>query len=286
MSPSLTVHDSPKIQVVACSFRIDPEAFARRLSSLLDKFRVAHAGVIASSVITENRAFDERWTTLNVPNDDLDFSAYFAGARLLSETYKSEVTLFVNDTLFTNHAAHANLRAVLRLLPLMDQVPIPAISGKCDSYTTVCLRNPWSGLTKYVSTYCFLLNGPGLRTFLTLPTLAESDGVTLHGDVESPMWGRNLPAAFREFIRANLVYRESPYLWYRFNENKLNQRIILSKARCIYFEHRLSGVIGTTGCLLPSNAGPRWEAYLSLHEMVRRLQRKLFMSSRVFRKVS
>lgn len=269
MTSAAVLQTSPSIQVVACSFRMTPEDFAGRLSSLLDNLCVTHRGVVASSLITEARAINDRWSTLSAPNDDLDFSSYFSGARALTESGDGVITLFVNDSLFTNHAAQANLRALLRLAPLVARLPIPAIAGKCDAYTTICLRNPWSELTHYVSTYCFLLNSPGLQAFLTLPALADADGVTLQQDVGSPAWGKALPAAFSEFIKANLVYRESPYLWYRLREKKFEDQLLCGKARCIYFEHRLSGVIGNQGCLVPSNAGPRWTTYLYVHEKIK-----------------
>jgi hypothetical protein len=271
MTSAAAVPDSLSIQVVACVFRMAPNDYARRLSSLLDRLRVPHRGVIASSLISEPHVIDDRWSTLSAPNDDLDFSSYFVGARAINEASNSTVTLFVNDSLFTNHAPLANLRALLRLAPLVAQLPIPALSGKCDPYTTISLRNPWSELTQYVSTYCFLLNGPGLQTFLMLPALAEADGVTLQDNVGSPTWGAGLPPFFREFIKSNLLYRESPYLWYRLRDGQFDDRLLRGKARCIYFEHRLSGAIADAGCLLPTNAGPRWATYLRVAEHVHRI---------------
>jgi hypothetical protein len=268
-----------QIYVVACSYRMAPDDMSRRLTEILLKLSVEHCGVIASSRIKERARIDSRWTSLPADNDDLDFSAYRAGAALREGEANSGVsTLFVNDSLFTNHAAFANIKAAIRVAPLTARIPLPALGGKCDSYTTICLRNPWSHLPYYVSTYCFVLNPAAIQIFLSLPDLAANENVTLSRDIDDPEWGSRLPLEFREFVKANLVYKESPYLWYRLRESAIQPQQLRAKARCIYFEHRLSGLVGTIGCILPTNAGPRWNTYLSIHERLSRLGRNLWLS--------
>jgi len=143
---------------------------------------------------------------------------------------------------------------------------LPAIAGKADLYTTVCLRSPWSGLDRYVTTFCFMLNQHALPLMLQLREMADCDGVTLDRQVDDPKWGEHLAPAFRQFLKANLVYVQSPYLWYRLRETPFTPTQLSSKARTIYFEHRLSGTVSNRGCMVPTNAGPRWATYLNLHE--------------------
>jgi hypothetical protein len=263
------------IAVVACSFRLSPEDLVGRIRQLFAGRGVRLHGFVVSSKATQERELGQGWTLLPTDNLDFDFSAYFTGVEAVLER-QPDVTavLFLNDTLFTNHAAAPNFRALWRHVGLLQELELPAIVGKADLYATVCLRNPWSGLDRYVTTYCFLLNRQALSLMLKLPFWAQEDGVTHDCRVDAPAWGARLPGAFREFLKANLVYAHSSYLWYRLREGSFSPAQLVSKARCIYFEHRLSGAIADAGCLLPTNAGSRWSTYIGLHERLSRLRRR------------
>lgn len=267
---------STSLTVVACCYRLAPEEMIRRIQRLFVGQPVRVSGFAVSAHLAESRQLQDGWTALPTDNDDFDFSAYLTGALAAAERgLADEPVLFVNDTLFTNHAAGANFKAVVRLLGVVRDIELPAIAGKTDRYTTICLRNPWNGLDQYVPTYCFLLNAKGVAALLQLRRWAEDDGVTHDHDVGSPAWGSRLAPAFREFLKASLVYQRSPYLWYRLRDGRYSAAQLRSKARCIYFEHRLSGAIGSAGCILPSNAGPRWGSYLAIQERLSRLRRRL-----------
>jgi hypothetical protein len=266
---------SPSLAIVACCYRMPPAEMMRRVQALLP----ADAGAVTGFAVSAHQAAAEDlgqdWTALPSDNLDFDFSAYIAGAQaVVDRGLADRPVLFLNDTLFSDHAAAANFRALWRLLPLLSQIELPALAGKADPYSTVCLRNPWSRLSLYVSSFCFLLNPAALPVMLRLRALADEDGVTHAHDVNTPEWGSSLPSAFRQFLKSALVYLGSPYLWYRLQSGSYSPAQLRSKARCIYFEHRLSGAIGQTGCLLPSNAGPRWRSYLTFHEFQHRLFRK------------
>lgn len=263
---------SLSVAVVACCYRMPAAEMVHRLRGLLAEQPISVTGFVVSANQTQESDMGGGWTALPSDNVDFDFSAYFAGAEAVVKRGLSEQpVLFVNDTLFTDHAAKANFRAVWRQLGLIRDIELPAIAGKADAYTTVCLRNPWSGLPLYVTSFCFLLNPPALALMRRLREFAEADGVTHEHDVDSQAWGANLPGALRQFFKAALVYRESSYLWYRLRTDNYSPAQLKSKARCIYFEHRLSGAVGEAGCLLPSNAGPRWATYLRVAEYAQRL---------------
>ena len=263
------------IVIVACSFRLLPEDMLNRLRRLIGS-RSGIVGYIVCAAARSERVLAPGWTLLSTDKQDFDFSAYLTGAELVRKVHvKSRAIIFLNDTLFTNHAAAANFTALWRQVGLVKSLELPAMAGKADLYTTVCLRSPWSGLDRYVTTFCFMLNRPALTLMLELRAMAEHDGVKLDGHLEDPLWGARLPPAFRQFLKANLVYRESPYLWYRLREASFTQKQLSSKARTIYFEHRLSGAIGDVGCIVPTNAGPRWATYLNLQERWSRVLRKL-----------
>jgi hypothetical protein len=264
------------IAIVACSYHLSASDTAARLRQLLPEGATVRASFIVAASAVETQDLGHGWKVIPTDNLDFDFSAYLTGAAMVADQASGATAIiFLNDTLFTDHAAEANFRALWRQMGLIQAIQMPAISGKADQYTTVCLRNPWSGLGQYISSYCFALNPPALALMLRLREWAEQDDVTHEPAVDSPAWGAKLPGAFKEFLRANLIYRRSPYLWYRLAGTAFSPAQLTSKARCIYFEHRLSGAIAEAGCMLPTNAGPRWSFYLSTHERLSRFRRRL-----------
>jgi len=265
--------------IVACSFRITPEEMLNGLEGLLGDLSSVR-GYVVSSTIQSEQLLENGWRLIPTDNLDFDFSAYLTGAeRVHIHHPEASVIIFLNDTLFTNHAPRANCSALLRHAGLMKELEIPAICGKADLYATICLKNPWSGLDRYITSYCFMLNRKSLEIMLELRTLAEKDGVTHSLRVDSPFWGRSLPKAFRQFVKANLVYETSSYLWYRLRETKFTPEQISSKARAIYFEHRLSGSVAEAGCMVPTNAGHRWWLYLFVWEWIFRIRRRAGLNS-------
>ena len=262
------------IIIVACCFRLSPEDMLNRLRHLIGS-RSGIVGYLVCANASIERTLAPGWILLPSDNRDFDFSAYLKGAERVRQAHpESRAVVFLNDTLFTNHAAAANFNALWRQVGLIQSLELPAIAGKTDPYTTVCLRNPWSGLAKYVTTFCFMLNRHAITFMFQLRAMADRDGVTLERSVDDPLWGNGLHPAFRQFLKASLVYAQSPYLWYRLRETKFSPQQLSSKARTIYFEHRLSGAISEAGCIVPTNAGPRWSAYINFHERWNRVLRK------------
>lgn len=255
--------------VIACCYRLSPEEMFKRIKKLLKSRNVS--GYIVSSRVQSERKLNESWVVLPSDNDDFDFSAYITGAEKAQRENSIITTfIFLNDTLFTNHSAVANFNALWRQLGLMHVLEVPALAGRTDPYVTVCLQCPWSGVSRYVTTFCFALNRSALSVLFGLRAMAAADGVASDCPVDSPDWGINLPTNFRQYLKAILVYPESTNRWYRLNETNYSAKQISSKARCLYFEHRLSGAVANNGCLVPTNAGPRWEMYIRLSEYISR----------------
>lgn len=265
------------IAVVVCSYSISPLALKNRLVRLGKRLGVKFHGVMVANGPHEADMDDPRWSVLHGSNADLDFSAYAQGAQywLDKKGPLPRTVLFLNDSLFTSHSAAANLRATLRLLGLLGNIQLPALVGKTDRYTTICHRNPWSSLDFYVSTYCFALNPAALMTLLQLEKLAAVDDLGHDIDTHAPEWGHRLQPAFREFLRANISYTNSPYAWHNLHQHVNNKHLLRKKARCIYFEHRFSGELGLNGLILPINAGPRAKISLLFSEFFSRLFRRL-----------
>lgn len=214
-------------------------------------------GYIASTRDHGNVFLKDGWEHAYVDNDDYDFSAYFSGAKWAEDKKKNGVFIFLNDTLFRDHSPGVNLRGLLRLAPIISSVDIPVISGKCDKYWSICLSNPWSGVDRYVSTYCFAVNKLGIEKIKTLRKFAEDDNLCNNLPVADDSWGSGLSKAFRVFLRAHLHFEGSPYKWYRFDSGYYSAEQVAIKARCVYYEHRLSGEISSDGGVLPINDGAR-----------------------------
>jgi hypothetical protein len=266
-----------EIRAVCVCYHLAPGDFAARLQSL-----AARANARLHGVIIGNHAGHPAGVrhgdmeVLRGTNAHLDFSGYFEGLEHLLSTHGSAAdgnVLFVNDSLFTKHSAAAILPRVLKLDELLKQLEVPAIGGKLDPYRSICTRNPWSGQAGYVSSFCFLLNARAQPTLRRLIDDARADGVLSDAPVGDALWAASLDPLMREHIRAHLVYQGSPYLWPGANHS--DSELVRKKARCVYFEHRLSGAIGLGGAVVPINAGPRSRAGLLLGETIARASRAL-----------
>ena len=267
-----------EIAVVVCSFTIDPLFIKEQLVNFGRRFGVEMRGIIVTNGPQGSDMDDPRWCVLRGTNEDLDFSAFIQGASywLNINDRIPQSFLFVNDSLFTSHSVSANLKATFRQLPLLREIQLPVLVGKTDRYFAVCHSNPWSDQSFYVSTYCFALNYAGLATLLHLPKWADADGLGHDIDISCSDWGSGLKPAFKEFLRANILYLNSPYAWQSLRKHIGNDFLLRRKARGIYFEHRLSGQFAKEGCILPTNAGPRSYILLYFWEIISRLNRRLF----------
>jgi len=267
-----------EINVVAVCYQRPADRVAVGLQRIAQHHGVALRGVIVCnrSQQVQVRLQDSRFDLIQGSNALLDFSGFFEGMeRLLStrsEAASSNI-LFVNDTLFTKHAASCILGRVLDLDVFLERLSAPAISGKLDPYRAICMRNPWSGHSGYITSFCFLLNSLALPLMRQLPADAHIDGLLGDAEVGDLGWGSQLPHDLREMLRAHLLYPGSPLLWPAARSS--NSDLLRRKAASSYFEHRLSGHLGKSGVVVPINAGPRSIASVALNERMARLSRAI-----------
>ena len=266
-----------QLNIVAVCYHLTPATFLARLQGLVEPMGIVLRGLLISNNSAHALAVPSAGPqVVRGSNRQLDFSGYFEGLEQLlrqSPEASSQNVLFVNDSLFTKHAAGCVLRRVITLDALLRQLRVPAIAGKLDPYRLICLRNPWNGHTGYVSSYCFLLNADALPLLSRLPVDASDAGVFAPVPIHDDAWGLGVPKLLREQIRAHLDYRGSPFLWPMVE--KADAELIGKKASCVYFEHRLSGAIGTDGALVPINMGPRSKLAIYLSEAGSRIWRTL-----------
>jgi hypothetical protein len=265
------------VHLVAVCHQLRPEAFVAKLQSL-----ASGCGITLRGVVVSNNAA-HAWTAmprepeiLRGSNRLLDFSGYFEGLDHLRVRHPKAVAsnvLFVNDTLVTKHAAACILGRVLGMDALVGSLRVPAMSGKLDPYRAICMRNPWSGHSSYITSFCFLLNSLALPLMQQLTADAQADGVLGGAEIGDLSWGRQLPDDFREMLRAHLLYPDSPFLWPAARSSSSD--LLRRKASSSYFEHRLSGHLGRSGVVVPINAGPRSIASIAVSERTARLSRAI-----------
>ena len=266
-----------RMHLVAVCHRLRPETFVVKLQSLASGCGATLRGVVVSNNMAHGRtAMPREVEILQGSNRLLDFSGFFEGLDHLlvrhPEAAASNV-VFVNDTLVTKHAATCILGRVLGLDALLGKLRVPAMGGKLDPYRAICMRNPWSGHSGYITSFCFLLNSLALPLMQRLTADAQADGVLAGAEVGDAGWGRQLPHDFREMLRAHLLYPESPFLWPAARSSSPD--LLRRKASSSYFEHRLSGHLGKSGVVVPINAGPRSIASIAVRERMARLSRAI-----------
>lgn len=265
---------SAALHVVVVSYQLPPQAFAAMLQGFAAKCGVNLRGVVVSNNPSHT------WQTapsglqpLRGSNSLLDFSGYFEGLVALLKSFPDAAlgnVLFVNDSLVTKHAASVLLQRVIALDRLLQQIAVPALGGKLDPYRAFCLKNPWSGHAGYITSFCFLLNTQSLVLLQQLAAEAEAAGLLGGLPLADPLWGHGLPHDLREMIRAHLLYEGSPMRWP--GTDKSPSELLQRKACCAFFEHRLSGLVGQAGVVVPINAGPRSAAIIAVGERWARLR--------------
>ena len=263
------------VTCVVCSYNLPPRHLHEKLERIAKKI-----GVSLSGVIVVNRAdFDldpiPGWRVVRGTNDTMDFSAYYEGIRSLAAPLEGHCLLVLNDTVFTDHHAYWNIKETLKYRIFVGQVDRPCIAGKVDDYPSICFSNPWSGLNAYVSSYCFLLNQEGARTFEQVYERLPDELPDGNISVQDPQWGTHLDPALRHYLRLHLTTDYDPNSWYKANHYHRSSDILKKKARCVYLEHRLSGEIGKSGIIIATNAWAKSKIKLFLMERTHKIFRML-----------
>jgi len=270
--------------VVACSYRLNPAEMIKKLVKLDKKFNINLSGVVISNGLHEFESDNKDWPIIKGSNVDYDFSAYFEGASFLNSRQNLDhvTVIFLNDSFFTSHDTYGYFDLILNLVPLIVKVKSPAIIGRISHYHSICFKNPWSDLNVFVPTYCFALNIGGIKILLDLNRLACIDGLTNDSQVVDDNWGSKLNLQFFEYLRSVVIIKESPYFWKQFSVYPPDKALLYKKARCIYFEHRLSGELAKDGCIIPINSGVVRFLYVLVRDFIASSAKKII--ARIFLK--
>ncbi|MBV5330563.1 MAG: hypothetical protein JZU65_23525 [Chlorobium sp.] len=259
------------VTIVGCCYHLTPNEFARWLVNQAAKIGLQLQGVIISN--NALHPLNIYYSSIRVQtgsNEYLDFSGYFEGLQSLqSETPEiRDVILFVNDSLITKHSGALILRKTLAHIALCREMRCAAIVGKADNYTSICLKNPWSGTQMYISSFCFMLNHQGQSLLNQMLEFAHKDNILDMHRVHDDDWGANIDSRFCELVRAHLIYGNSPYSWRKDYAVHFDEDILQKKSRCCYFEHRLTGAISAEGALIPINTGFKARTHIFLGEQL------------------
>lgn len=264
------------VTCVACCYNLTPEEMQVRLEKVASKIGLTLRGVVVANNPAHTLVDRQGWQTIRGSNAIMDLSAYYEGLHALGETELSkDVVLILNDTIFTDHNPHWNLKEVLKYRKFVTVVEEPCIVGKVDHYLSACFRNPWSKLNAYVSSFCFLLNRRGQQTFLDVYRRMPDEFPDAQLPVLHPDWGRSLDPTFRTYLRLHLGTDFDPNSWYKAKKYSSNDKIFSIKSCCVYLEHRMSGEIGKNGVIIAINAGTRTKIKYFFNEKVAKLARIL-----------
>ncbi|MDE1892471.1 MAG: hypothetical protein KGI13_08270 [Betaproteobacteria bacterium] len=269
---------SNSLTTVVCSYVISPEDIAKLLSDYGRRLGVYFHGVIIVNGRHELTGVGAAWTVKRGSNKEFEFSAYQEGLEVLGLTGENgpSVVLFINDTAFQKHHCLDVVRSLMPYRGPVADCVVPAMAGKGDLYDNICYRNPWSGLPVYLSTFCFLLNRLALSVFTGILAYGNADLGNNTIDLEDPAWGHQLETTFRVYLLCHLNYPGISNTWYQLIEKRNNRSLINQKARCVYYEHRLSGDIGANGVLFNIYPTPRKKWQFFLREQQAKISRRIF----------
>jgi hypothetical protein len=111
------------LAVVACCFELAVAQFAKRLTWLGERMGLAMHGVVVDNQCRALAPRTATWSFVHGSNVDHDFSAYAEGLQCWQRRVSElpNVLLFVNDSVFANRGARANVREISRYVDLMPE---------------------------------------------------------------------------------------------------------------------------------------------------------------------
>jgi hypothetical protein len=260
--------------IIVCCYYVGVDKIANIMNKYLKRDGLKFIGIIVDNKTQDrNLNVHKDWTVINGSNEINEFSAYQEGvshARKLGVNMKTPM-MIINDSLFTKHSYGYLLKDFIKNKAILKYFDGPSMIGMKSYYSSICLTNPWSNTISFIPSYIFLINYRALELFETLPDCALKDGIMFN---EKKYFGKGLQEQFLSLITYHSIKanERSAKKITNMIENDLQ---ILKKARCIYFEHRLTGLIGENGILFYINDGWKKELKFRAFEFLYRLVNKI-----------
>ena len=232
--------------IVVCSFNVEPKLIIKRLDRILNNYSYNYNGVITCNKNYNVISNIPNWNIIEGSNDFFDFSAYFEGVEFLNNKFVIDSNiLFLNDSIFLKHDFKYSINQILKANLIISEIITPSLIGFRSNYSSICLFNPWSKIDVFIPTYIFTINHAALNLFISLKSKAKIENIFTDNIND---WSDKIPYQFKIFLHS-----------YIFNKYFNIFRYLLLKcsikARCVYFEHKLSGEIGLHGNFIFPNVG-------------------------------
>lgn len=260
--------DVPDVCVILCCYYLTPAEMVTRCRSVLKLWPGARLTVYSTNP-QHAPAAGEGVHCRQVPNDFNDFSAYIAACRDLVEQQeirkRGTAYIFINDTLFARHPGRLLLRLLRRVVPTVSRSEAPLLCGKADSYRVLLQTSPFSpGLDRYVSTFLFGTNGPGIELLHGLFTSEETRDM-MRGAAQ--FHSESIPPKFVALLRHNFLSGDPLLSWHGIN----GSNDIGRKAVCVLLEHLMSARFFEAGFIMPINYSPMRNALVLSAYQIRKL---------------
>jgi hypothetical protein len=253
--------------IIVCCYYVHVGKIIEIMNKHLEKEGLKFIGVVVDNKEQgQNISLHKDWSVINGSNEINEFSAYQEGishARTLGVNMKTPM-MIINDSLFTKHSYGYLLKEFIKNKTILKNFEEPSMIGMKSYYSSICLTNPWSSTISFIPSYIFLINYKALELFETLPDCALKDGIMFN---DKKYFGKGLKLQFLSLITYHSIKANERST--KKISNMINDDLgILKKARCIYFEHRLTGLIGENGILFYLNDGWRKEFKFKIFEFL------------------
>ena len=264
--------------IIVCCYYVDVDKITNIMNKYLEREELKFIGIVVDNKKQHQNIYQHKsWTVINGSNEINEFSAYQEGmshARTFGVNMKTPM-MIINDSLFTKHCYGYLIKEFIKNITILNFFEEPLMIGMKSYYSSICLTNPWSNTTSFIPSYIFLINYRALELFETLPDYALKDGIMFN---EKKYFGKDLKMQFLSLITYHSLKANERSTQKTTNmiDNDLE---ILKKARCIYFEHRLTGLIGENGILFYLNDGWRKEFKFRVFEFLALLLNKIKFKS-------
>lgn len=239
--------------IVVCSFNVEPKLIIKRLEKIFNNY--IYNGVIICNKKSNVISDIPNWNIIEGSNDFFDFSAYFEGVEFLNNKFVIDSNiLFLNDSLFLKHDFKYSINQILKANLGISDIITPSLVGFRSYYSSICLFNPWSKIDVFIPTYIFTINHAALNLFISLKSKAKIENIFTDNINE---WSHKIPYQFKIFLHSYIFNNYFNNSWDGTKKYLLNTQDLYKKARCVYFEHKLSGEIGLHGNFIFPNVGKK-----------------------------